>query len=254
MAILERIKAMAQQGKADSRRLKDDFAGVVLGKSENGSLIVDLSALESADVTVIGGGTVRWLKPQVLEQGNAVSAAQGNAVSAAMTKKAYGVGDVLESGPQKGWLIVKFNSNGSVKLLEPEETAPQGVVTWQEGKEHEAALYAQGHLTVRLWTEQDGDDIIANIVKGGYNSKAKLDVSGSLPGGRYWEGTEFRYGVDGPVAEEGPVVRYPAQVARVREPRVGEPVAGYPYIGRYWHYKYEDARVRCVQDVVQLML
>lgn len=86
----------------------------------------------------------------------------------------------------KGWLIYNFTVEGVPQVLEPIESAPKDVVRWATAVTHmEKTLKEQGHAGARLWTETDGSAIFNNVVKGGHNDKAQLDVSGSDPGGRY---------------------------------------------------------------------
>ena len=191
------------------------FSNLDIQRLESGQLVVDLSTLkEGADVTVIAGGAnvqVQTGKPEA---------------SAAVDRAAFQIGDVLPSGPQKGWLIVSFNAAGSVKLLEPGVDDPKNGVTWHEAKAHEEALRKQGHLTARLWTENDGTEIIRNIIQGGHNDKARLDTtSSSRYGCVYWEDWE------------------------TQGTQIGAMVCFADDGHRIWRNKDNRAHVRCVQDV-----
>lgn len=242
---------MAAVEKTDNRELSlgDDFGPAVVRvngltvstdgngnvKLQNGNVTVDII---DGNTSVFGGnvvahtdGTVQ-LKPPVQEQMN-----DPDVIQSSVDARAVQIGDVLgkdfdlPEGLERldGWLVYNITEDGVPQALEPKESALEGVVNWKTGMNHaEKTLKKQGHQNARLWTEADGTAIFNNVVKGGHNDKAQLDVSGSLPHGRYWESTEGRTSL-GPA-----VVRY--------------------LDDGYRRLKFKDyvARVRAVQDVPEL--
>ncbi len=191
------------------------------------------SELSLGNVVAHTDGSVQ-LKPPAQEQTN-----DPNVIQSSVDKRALQVGDVLGKDcdlPEgldrlKDWLVFNITEDGVPQALEPKESAPDGVVNWKTGVNHvEKTLKKQGHTGARLWTEEDGTAIFNNVVKGGHNDKAQLDVSGSSPDGRYWEGTEDR--------------NHPGH-ALVRYPGDGS---------RNWIHKGLVARVCGVQDVPELSL
>lgn len=131
-----------------------------------------------------------------------------------------------------GWLVYNFSLNGTPQALEPIESAPEGVVNWNTGLSHvEKTLKNQGHANARLWSwkQSDGSVIFNNIVQGGYNDKAELDVSGSNPNGRYWDGIQLTLGPGGAVVHYLDIEKHID-----------------------WKSKNDVARVRAVQDIPEL--
>ncbi len=244
---------MANTKKIENRKLSlgDDFApdvvrvnGLTISidgngnvKLQNGSVTVDIT---DDNTSVFGGNVVAYtdgsvqLKPPAQEQIN-----DPNVIQSSVDKRAVQIGAVLGQDcdlPEslerlKGWLIYNITDDGVRQLLEPKESAPEGLVNWKIADNHvEETLKKQGHIGARLWTEEDGAAIFNNVVKGGHNDKARLGVSASDPDGRYWEGTEHRYGPG---------------YAMVCFPDGGN---------RFWRRKDYSARVRGVQDVTELEL
>ena len=154
-------------------------------------------------------------------------------------KRILQIGDVLginfnlPKGLERlnGWLVYNFTKQGIPQALEPLESAPEGLVSWYAGVDHvrQTLKKDHGHTGAHLWTAGDGSAIFNNIVQGGHNHKAQLDVSGANPAGRYWESTEFVLGPG------GAVVRY-LDIDRHRD----------------WRSRSDVARVRAVQDVPAL--
>lgn len=227
----------------------DDFVpavvrvnGLTLSTDGNGNFTIENKNVKiditDGNTSVFGGnviahtdGTVQ-LKPPAPEQANEIGV-----IHSSVDKRAVQIGDVLgedfdlPEGLERlnGWLVYNITEGGVPQALEPKDSAPEGVVNWETGMNHaQKTLKKQGHTGARLWTEADGTAIFNNVVKGGHNDKAQLDVSGSGPDGRYWESTGYR---DDP---DGVMVRYPG--------------GG----GRDWVYKDFDARVRATQDVPEL--
>ena len=254
---------MAAVEKADNRELSlgDDFGPAVIRvngltvstdgngnvKLRNGSVTVDIT---DGNTSVFGGnviahtdGTVQ-LKPPTPEQTNEIGV-----IASSVDKRAVQIGDVLgkdfdlPEGLERlnGWLVYNITEGGIPQVLEPKESVPEGVVTWKTGMDHvQKTLKKQGHTGARLWTEADGTAIFNNVVKGGHNDKAQLDVSGSDPHGRYWESTE-----------QNRVVHH--VVYNVIWGSLGHAMVRYPGDGyRHWKSKDLDARVRAVQDVPEL--
>ena len=198
----------------------------------NGSVAVDIT---NDNTSVFGGnviahtdGTVQ-LKPPSQEQTNEIGVN-----TSSIDKRAVQIGDLLgedfdlPEGLERlnGWLVYNITEGGVPQALEPRESAPADIVNWKTGMNHvEKTLKKQGHKNARLWTEADGTAIFNNVVKGGHNGKALIDVSGSYPYGRYWEGAKN---------SDNAMVRYPSD--------------GFAN----WRYKGLYARVRAVQDVPEL--
>lgn len=130
-----------------------------------------------------------------------------------------------------GWLVYNFTKQGIPQALEPLESAPEGGVSWYAAGDHirQTLKKDNGHTGARLWTVGDGSAIFNNIVQGGHNNKAQLDVSGSYPLGRYWESTEFVLGPGGAVAR-----------------------CLHVDLARDWRSRNDVARVRAVLDVPAL--
>jgi hypothetical protein len=248
---------MAAEEKTNYRELSlgDDFGPAVVRvngltvstdgngniKLQNGSVTVDITdgntsvfdnGWQCFGVIANANGTVQS-KPPVAEQTNEIGV-----IASSVDKRAVQIGDVLGQGfdlPEglerlDGWLIYNITDEGVPQALEPKESAPEGVVGWNTGMNHaQQTLKKQGHTGARLWTEADGKEIFNNVVKGGHNDKAQLDVSASNPNGRYWEGTTEFSGYSG--------------------------TAMLCYLGggfRFWEDKVDIARVRTVQDVPEL--
>ncbi|HEY8189639.1 MAG TPA: hypothetical protein VIF12_03070, partial [Micavibrio sp.] len=146
---------MAQQDKTKSYELKGDFAGVVLRKSENGALTVDLSTLGNADVTVINCVRPLWVKSRVLEQDTATA-----------MEKIYSIGDVLPDG----WIVGPVSPDtGLVMAIEPAAKAPVGYKTWYEGQDHANALRREGHTLARQPLVDELKALYNQVVKAGCN-------------------------------------------------------------------------------------
>lgn len=203
-------------------------------KLQNGSVTVDIT---DDNISVFGGNVVAHtddtvqLKPPAQEQTD-----DPDVIRSFVDKRAVQIGDVLGADfdlPEglerlNGWLVYNVTDKGVPQALEPKDSAPEGVVNWEAGMNHAQTLKKQGHTGARLWTEADGAAIINNVVKGGHNNKAQLNVSGSFPDGRYWECTRIRG------APFRGIVRYPENGKRVSD------------------YYDHAARVRAVQDVPEL--
>lgn len=153
--------------------LTGHFSGVHLKiLPDSGKLIVDLSEWTASDIEIITSDSVD------LKNG---------------AKNPFQVGDVVPRGLQKGWIIANFNSNGSIKLLEPQKMAPKAPVNWEQAHDHREEIRRQdGGVEARLWSGQDAIDIFRNLVHGRHNRKARLDTSGSYPEGIYWLGEESK--------------------------------------------------------------
>lgn len=84
------------QEKTVTRRLKGEFKGISLSRSENGALTVDVSSLNGVDVRVIttSGRVVKQTPAE--EQTNTPGV-----INASVDKRAYNIGDVL----QDGWVV-----------------------------------------------------------------------------------------------------------------------------------------------------
>jgi hypothetical protein len=235
-----------------ANKIKEEFEGVV-SRNQDGAIVVDLSSMSSSEtVTIITGNSVQ-LRAPVPEQTNEIGV-----IESKVDTRALKIGDVLCTDlsvlpdriqniediedhifiiPESlkrlnGWQLYNFKEDGTPQFMEPKESAPEGVVNWKTGMEHaEVTLKKQGHQNARLWTEADGDAICKNIVNGGHNHIARLDIYGSGPLGSWWESTE-----DGSYPAEA-VVRYLVDGSGRN---------------RRLEYKGYLARVRAVQDVPEL--
>lgn len=164
---------------------------------ENGSVIVNIidgnTWVFGGNVVAHTGGTVQ-LKPPVQEQTK-----YPDVIQSSVDSRAVKIGDVLGKDfklPEalerlNGWLVYNITEDGVPQALEPKESAPKRVVDWKTGMNHALnTLKNQGHKTARLWTKADSKAIFNNLVIGGHNGIAQLELSGSSPFGRYWECTE----------------------------------------------------------------
>lgn len=168
---------------AKKLELKDEFAGVVLEKSEDGRrLVVDLSALSGVDVTVkTSGGTVQLKAP---------APEQNNGATATVTKKAYRIGDVLPDG----WVVgPRSPKTGIVMAIEPVSGALDGYKTWYQGEDHAEELRKQGHANARQPSADTYNDeltaIFYEVVKAGRNGNAQFNTSD--PDSDHWSGTGY---------------------------------------------------------------
>lgn len=149
-----------------------------------GGVSVILENTTARDVAVVSNGNVF----AVSRKDGSITAQTGGKVflqrdgvaslispSLESSEKELKIGDVLKQGSHKGWQIYGFEGD-CVKLLEPADTALRHTVTMAEAEAHVKALVAQGHAITTIPSEREWSAIFNNLVKGGHNEIARLEI------------------------------------------------------------------------------
>ncbi len=174
--------AKVQQEKVATRRLRGEFQGITLQRSETGALTVDVSSLGSVDVTVI------TTEDSVVKQTLAEEQTNEPDFINTVDKQAYSIGDVLPDG----WILGPVSpTTGKPMSMEPVSGTLKYYRTWEDGEEHAKTLRDQGHANARQPDENELEALNSDVVKAGRNQNAQLITMNTMngydrPDDRYW--------------------------------------------------------------------
>lgn len=107
-----------------------------------------------------------------------------NVIQSSMDDQVLKVGDVIgedfiaPEGLERlhNWMVYNVTKEDVPQLLEPKSSAPRNRVDWEAGYKHIKKLKDKGHVYAGMWTMDDYRAIVKNVLRGGFNGKAQLNV------------------------------------------------------------------------------
>lgn len=161
------------QEKAATRRLKGEFQGITLSRSETGDLTFDVSALNGVDVTIITNGNGRVMKLTPVEEQTTAQENNGGVIQSSPTAAAFDPANaVVKAGQVQLNKVSKFladlpNTAKAELLVAPKDTAKifnRGLGTFNEdtasirniGTSHGIHVDGQSLTGMQIFDRPDG--------------------------------------------------------------------------------------------------
>lgn len=193
---------------------------------QGGRLIINLSAVDAASISIIGGPNADKIKLVDAPNGGMLSS---DVIVPPIDWGSLQIGDTLPDG----WIFAGKSpvTNGLI-LLEPFESAPREPVTWKEARSIAKEIGARLPHDAYKDSNSELHHIFNSFVAADRNTNAKLDTRSGGPHGRIWSSEPndastailVRYMDDGRLSSMDPVDSF----CRVRCVRDVSPTSASP--------------------------
>ncbi len=164
--------------------MKEEFESVIFRDPRTGHIVIKLPNTSPKDIVKITTPSTVQVRVPVVGQDNDFEVIY----SSLNRRKDFQPGHVFkaEELPENkkhlaGGLYFEDNADGTMHIVSAEQF--DGMATWHTLGEKIDAINKEGHNNVRKGIKEGWDSLLASE----FVDKAGLDMSGSTPGGHYWE-------------------------------------------------------------------